>query len=215
MAQETLSPRITLIGMGGMGTPLLPVLSKLKPELVTVWDADTVSEANLINQMYWKPVDVGKLKAIVASKWLCESGIDAKFRARRYTNQPLFDSVVIAAVDSLESRRAIWHGVKESQKTDKRVEFFLDGRLSRDHPFFCQLFTIDTSNPDACEAYEENLAGAEHADSGRRSHDMVPAPIVLSGLIATFIVRWHRRDRLPLPWQTVWDGVGMTLMSFS
>mgnify|MGYP001558793434 CR=1 FL=1 len=200
---------LTLIGVGGISTALLPALVRLRPRHVTLWDDDLISPENLVNQFFWKEADVGRPKAIVAAEWLLAAGVEANAVPDRYRGTPLFDTIVIAAVDSLESRRQIWRGVMSEES---RVKLLLDGRLSRETPFFLQLFVISTDDVSAPERYEPWLVGDGEADTGRRNLDMVPAPLVLSGLISTLVVRWSRGD--DLPWQIMWDGAGMSLVSF-
>jgi hypothetical protein len=197
---------ITLIGLGGIGTPLLSVLAKVRPPRVTLWDDDTVESHNLITQQ-WSGADVGVAKVVAAASWLQQVGVPTEAVQQRYREPLPFDGIVISAVDSIESRRAIWQGVKHPESA---VTLFLDGRLSRESPLFAQLFVIPISDPERCELYEEWFAIDGGADSGRRDLDMIPAPIVLSGLIATILVRWSRKDRLP--WQVIWDGMSMSLV---
>lgn len=198
-----------LIGVGGIGTALLPGLARLQPERLTLWDDDVVSEDNLINQLFWHPEDVGTPKVDAAAAWLSRSGLTIETHASRYTGEVFTDTIVIAGVDSMESRRLIWRGTK---RADSRTKLLLDGRLSRETPFFLQLFAIPLDDPFASEAYEQWLEGDGELDTGRRDLDMVPAPQVLSGLISTLVVRWSRGDNLP--WQVMWDGVSMSLASF-
>lgn len=201
-------PSVTLIGVGGIGTALLPVLARLKPKQVIIWDDDLVKPENLVNQLLWDQADIGKHKSVAAAERLAGSDISVSAVTTRYDGTGHFDTIVIAAVDSMESRRLIWEGVKKSERTT----FLLDGRLSRETPYFLQLFAIQMNDPYACTSYEEWLVGDGEPDTGRRDIDMVPAPLVLSGFIGTLLVRGSRGD--DLPWQIVWDGMSMTLVSF-
>jgi hypothetical protein len=203
---------LTLIGVGGLGTALLPALYRLKPKRLTLWDDDIITPENLVNQLFWKSEHVGLPKVIVAAEMLRENGLRPTTSQSRYVAEELFDDVVIAAVDLMDSRRAIWNGVKASQKSHSPVKLLLDGRLSRESPFFLQLFSIDTTNPDAYAAYENWLTDDDTSDSGRRDPDMISAPLVLSGFMTMLLIQWSRGGRLP--WQTVWSGVDMSLTSF-
>ncbi|HYF28967.1 MAG TPA: ThiF family adenylyltransferase [Candidatus Paceibacterota bacterium] len=206
--EEPVVPAITLIGVGGIGTALLPLLARLHPAQVTLWDNDIVNEHNLVNQFLWRTGDVGKHKALVAGSRLAEATVAARAVPRRYEGIGRFDTIVIAAVDSMESRRLVWNGAKGA---GSGVQLFFDGRLSRETPFYFQLFAIRMDDSDAREAYEGWLEGDGEPDTGRRNFDMVPAPLVLSGVIGTLIVRWSRK--MDLPWQVIWDGASMSLVS--
>lgn len=208
---SNLHETITLIGAGGIGVALLPVLARFQPARVTIWDDDIVKPENLINQLFWMPENVGFSKAVVAAKWLDRAGMTEVYGfGGRYLGSRHFDTIVISAVDSMESRRLIWSGTKEERSECKLL---LDGRLSRETPHFFQLFAIQMNDSYARESYEELLEGDGEPDTGRRDIDMVPAPLVLSGIIGTLLVRWSRGD--DLPWRVDYDGVNMTLTSFA
>lgn len=199
---------ITMIGAGGIGSFAMLLLSKLPIGRVTVWDDDRVEERNLVNQL-WFGAEVGMNKAEAAAGFLRRSGIDAVARPVRYAGEPCVDDIVVAAVDSIPDRLLAWEGAK---KGGVRDALYLDGRLSREDPFYMQLFAIPLRSTDLWEAYEGWLSGEGQPDTGRRDHDMVPAPFVLTGVMGTIMVRWLRGDRA-LPWQVAYNGLGMTLES--
>lgn len=70
MRQEPLSSthsiRVAVIGIGGTGCALLPLLASLPLASITLIDGDTVEAANLSRQPLYVPGDVGRMKVEVA-----------------------------------------------------------------------------------------------------------------------------------------------------
>lgn len=62
--------RIALIGIGGTGCALLPLLAGMAFSRITLVDGDTVEAANLPRQPLYGPADVGRLKVTVAAEHL-------------------------------------------------------------------------------------------------------------------------------------------------
>ncbi len=117
---EILSERVhvALVGAGGSGSLMLSGLARLDAAIralghpgldVTVYDPDTVSEANLGRQLF-APADVGQHKAAVlvtrANAWFGTrwESVAAKFDPEDY--QPFSDAVgiVVSCVDSAKAR---------------------------------------------------------------------------------------------------------------
>lgn len=66
MDLKTGSMRITVVGAGGTGCALLPLLATMQPALMRVVDGDTVEPANLSRQPLYGAADVGRPKATTA-----------------------------------------------------------------------------------------------------------------------------------------------------
>lgn len=61
--------RIALIGVGAIGSALLPRLLRMPFSVITLVDGDRVEEKNLDRQELFAPVDVGRPKVDVALAW--------------------------------------------------------------------------------------------------------------------------------------------------
>lgn len=115
---------VTVIGGGGIGSPLVLALAKMGVEDLTVFDFDAVGDENLASQWY-RTEDVGKPKvAALSESARAYAGVDLKVRAERYEDQPL-EGVVIAAVDSMAVRARIW----EQVKLNPSVDLYVDARM--------------------------------------------------------------------------------------
>ncbi|ADY27485.1 PRTRC system ThiF family protein (plasmid) [Deinococcus proteolyticus MRP] len=116
--------RIALIGAGGTGSELLSHLLRLHQALislqqpgldVTVYDADQVSESNLVRQRFSTP-DLGQNKAITLVRRINLAGnVSWRARPQHYTGEFLQADIVISCVDS-RSTRAELHGAARQQR---------------------------------------------------------------------------------------------------
>jgi NAD(P)-dependent dehydrogenase (short-subunit alcohol dehydrogenase family) len=152
---------VTVIGAGGIGAATVVALAKTGFENITVYDFDTVEEHNLPNQLL--PMWVGDQDTMEWGKatalfHLVHDVADIAITPinERYTDQPLGEiviaAIVIAAVDSLDTRQSIWEQVQSSMDT----LFFLDGRMAITS---MDLYAIDMMDEEAVNKYEESLTG--------------------------------------------------------
>lgn len=99
--------RIDLIGAGGNGSWLLPLLTRLAEHIpleISVIDFDTIEEKNTKNQNL-PFIHKGKPKAEVLTSHynnICRPIFPLKFEVKKYTPRPT--DIVISAVDNNESR---------------------------------------------------------------------------------------------------------------
>jgi molybdopterin/thiamine biosynthesis adenylyltransferase/rhodanese-related sulfurtransferase len=81
--QESLAAaRVLVIGAGGLGSAVLPILAAAGIGSVTVVDDDLVDESNLHRQTLYSPADVGRAKAEAAAEALSRLSPDATITAR-------------------------------------------------------------------------------------------------------------------------------------
>ena len=97
--------KIMVIGAGGIGSFLIPLLDRVNEYQINVWDDDIVEKKNLSYQDYYEN-DVGKHKTEVMAK---RYGSVYSHPYRVLTKQQLkgYD-LVICCVDNLELRRLLY-----------------------------------------------------------------------------------------------------------
>jgi adenylyltransferase/sulfurtransferase len=71
--------RVLVIGVGGLGTPILQYLSAGGVGHLGIVDNDQVNESNLQRQILFGVKDLGKLKSIIARERLSQLNPDAEF----------------------------------------------------------------------------------------------------------------------------------------
>lgn len=64
------SARIVVIGAGGLGSSLLPLLAAAGIGTIEIFDGDRVEQSNLGRQMIYRESDIGKAKAEIAAVFL-------------------------------------------------------------------------------------------------------------------------------------------------
>lgn len=182
---------VTIIGLGAIGSHVARVLSQLGTCRFCLYDPDTVGEENLATQWY-RAGDIGRAKAEalrdVLMAFLPDLQID--IRVEPYADQPL-DGIVVVGTDTMESRAAVWHTVRESS----HVVLLVDGRTAGEE---LHVHTIRPAFPDDVRWYEESLVpDHQAADVPCTAAGAAHVQFVIAGTMATHVVRWINRQSYP------------------
>jgi molybdopterin/thiamine biosynthesis adenylyltransferase len=105
---------LRLIGAGGIGSLTAVMLAKMSDGDVMVYDDDTVDEINIATQFY-RTEDIGRKKANTIAELSNQFSDTAQFIPvpERYPSSRQNPAwMVISAVDSIESRKAIWQDLR-------------------------------------------------------------------------------------------------------
>jgi hypothetical protein len=176
---------ITVIGAGGIGAALVVALAKTGFEKITVFDFDTIEEHNLPNQLLpmlvGEDTTVGSFKVVELARLVWElTGVHINPVALRYTTQSLGE-IVIAAVDTMAVRKAIWEQASQSMDT----LLYMDGRMAATS---MDLYTVDMMNEKAVNAYGGTLFSDDEAD---------PTPCTAKAtMFNSFIIAGHMTSLL-------------------
>ena len=114
---------VTVVGVGGTGSFLIPKLARLNIALkafghlglyVTVFDDKKVSTSNPVRQLH-SPVDIGKDKAeVLISRINRYYGLDWKANNFLFRESPKYSTnVIISCVDNVEARKVIKKAFKD------------------------------------------------------------------------------------------------------
>ena len=118
---------IGILGLGGIGSQLVPLLSIMGFKKITGWDHDTLEEHNLSTTMYPQGA-LGKLKAEVAenvSKMYSVNPKGMKFYDEYYDEDSPTLPKIVVCFDNMESRLIAYTKWLEQ---DNR-KFFIDLRM--------------------------------------------------------------------------------------
>jgi molybdopterin/thiamine biosynthesis adenylyltransferase len=109
--------RVSIIGAGGIGAPATLALAKMGVPQIEVWDSDTVGEENLGPQIYG-PKEVGIPKVLALSRFIKRHApwCDLTTKHAMYEGEDLDCDVIVAAVDSLSTRKVIWGAIDNDSR---------------------------------------------------------------------------------------------------
>lgn len=193
---EKLSFPITVIGAGAIGSATVVTLAKMGCPNIMVWDADTLEDVNIPNQLC-KPAMISRPKVEALAELVDElTEIQIKQVNRRYMGQSL-EGVVIVTVDNMTTRQKVWKRVKLNRK----VPLLLDSRMGAE---FARIYAIFPANVVDGDFYEQNLYNSDDAERLPCSaRSIIYCPTVIAGYIA-LLVKQHAVGQ-PLPREVLID----------
>lgn len=145
---------VTMIGVGGLGSPTAMALAKMGIQEFHIYDPDTVEQHNVPNQMY-SLGDIGKSKVEAIRDVIQGMGADPNIYFEAFENQQI-QGVVIVTVDSMAARKLVWDKVKFSPM----VPLLIDARMGAEEG---RIFTANPSDLDDIKRYESYLYTDEEA----------------------------------------------------
>ncbi len=196
---------LTIIGLGGIGSPTAYTARKMGFGDITLWDHDIVEAHNLPSQHYDRE-DLGKSKAAGMERQLTAS-LDADCRitatARRFGGGDTLEGVVISGVDSMSARQEIWSAVMQSVAM---VPLYIDGRIGvewdeerrRVNAELIEIFTVVPARLADCDLYEAQLFPDADAAPFRCTAQAVAylGPLV-AGFISANLRKWFMGEPYP------------------
>ncbi len=203
---------VTLIGGGGIGSNLLPLIVRCGPSRLTIWDDDIAKQVNLAQQQFMA-LEIGKPKAEILARTAVKMNpaLSVVYKTARFERGYHLDDLVISGVDSMESRRLVFD---EVCRQSERVALFVDGRLSRSSNEWAELYFIDPKKEGEVEFYREWLYTEEEAvpKEPRPTKLSAHTPMLLAGLFGAGMARWVHEGRHPL--KVTLDASTFTLLAF-
>lgn len=157
--------RIVLAGLGGIGSYVAFLLSRLKPNAIYMYDPDIVETVNMSGQLYSNN-NIGDFKAtaIYNMMQLYSGFYNGIARARKYESASVKENIMICGFDNMEARKVFYESwlyrVQEydQRNLDASHLLFIDGRLAAEE---FQVFAITGDNKEAMERYEEEWLFAD------------------------------------------------------
>ena len=147
---------VRLIGAGGIGAMTAMMLAKMSDGVVYVYDDDRVDEVNIATQFH-ETADIGRYKADAIAFRAMRQSDSVTFVAvpERYPSSRVTPAwLVISAVDSIQSRKAIWKDLS----LVPTWHWYLDARMG------AEKFELYCISRDDLDWYAGVLAGQADGD---------------------------------------------------
>lgn len=179
---------IIVAGIGGIGSYIVFLLSRMNPNNIIVFDPDIVESANLSGQLYCtSDIGVSKTSAISRMTSLYSQYMRISCFARRYEDYSNTRDIMICGFDNMAARKTFfnnWCGrVNSYQGKDKKNCLFIDGRLAAEN---FQILCIRGDDAYNIERYKnEFLFSDEEADATICSYKQTS---FCANMIASYIV---------------------------
>lgn len=149
--------RITMAGLGGIGSWAALLLSRLNVKNIRLIDPDNVEEVNMAGQLYRKGhVGISKVNSTFYNIEEFSDYYRTDFQKRYIEECSLYDNVLICGFDNMEARKHafhMWrHRIDALSSADKKKSLFIDGRLDAED---LQIFCITGDNEYFIDKYEK------------------------------------------------------------
>ncbi|MCB9367509.1 MAG: ThiF family adenylyltransferase [Calditrichaeota bacterium] len=181
---------VTLIGLGSIGSVTGLYLAKMGVCNLTCFDADIVDIHNVSNQAYGMS-DVGLLKADAFSVLVeNQTGLLSNSTCLQYDGRRL-SGVVISAVDSMESRKAIWKSIRDQAG----VQVYIDSRMA------LNTMDIHIANPQIREervAYSRTIVSDDQTlQEPCTARTVCYTPLMAASVVCNLVKRYVNNEQLP------------------
>jgi hypothetical protein len=196
---------VTLIGAGGIGSPVALAVAKMGCRRLTLYDPDLIQPHNLPNQVY-RLGDIGRPKVEALAELLGEFASPAVQAIQAAVAGQHLDGVVVSAVDSMASRERIW---RDSIRYRGSVPLYIDARMGAE---VCRVLTVRPCDPDDVRRYEATLFTDDlAAEAPCTAQAIIYTTFGVAALVANQIKRFARDE--PLARDIVFDFVTLTVLS--
>lgn len=213
---------VVLAGVGGIGSYVAFLLSRLDIASLIMYDPDTVEEGNLSGQLYGA-ANINGYKVIEMANLLHSFSHFDRVRVHNseYTAVSNVAPIMICGFDNMEARKIFYNNWKNYLSTFKTREpyydaLYIDGRLAAEK---LQIFCITADDTRAMEEYEKEwLFTDDEADETICSYKQTTfmANMIASMMVNLFVnfIANHCPDILiprDLPFITEYDASTMYL----
>jgi len=181
----------TVIGLGGIGSPVGMTIGKMGAQDMELWDADTIERHNLPNQFYRLDQLEQKKAEALAKNIRDYAQVDIVPITRMYTDEPL-GGIVISGVDKIEQRKIIWEGVKR-HKGD--LLLYIECRMAAE---FFQIFPVVMNDARYTDWYEARLNnGKKPSRAACTEQTLFFNVMACAGYVGEFVKKFLMKQPVP------------------
>lgn len=157
--EEIQKQTVTLAGVGGIGSYVGFLLSRLKPNRLIIYDPDRVETVNISGQLY-SQTDVGRYKSAALADMVMNYAnyCDIVALPDRFENDSEATDIMICGFDNMAARRTFYERWKQrvlsypADSDNRKKCLFIDGRLAAEE---FQVLSIQGDDERAMAAYED------------------------------------------------------------
>lgn len=147
--------RVTLAGLGGIGSYIGFLLSRLQVGYLSLYDPDIVEAVNISGQMY-PTSSIGNYKASALTDLIRNFSDFYKYRTftQRYEESCPTNPIMICGFDNMEARKVFFSNWLKHVRSTSHPEMclFIDGRLAAEE---FQILSIQGNDERAIKEYQE------------------------------------------------------------
>lgn len=210
---------ITLAGVGGIGSYVGFLLSRMNPKALFIFDDDTVEQANMSGQLYCSR-DIGKLKVNALSDMMkaYSNYYDVFSIPEKFTENCEGSDIMICGFDSMKARETffkVWlDRVHTLDAEDRKHCLFIDGRLAAEE---LQVYCVTGDNEWKIEEYKKSLFKDEDAEATVCSYKQTSytanmiGSIIVNAFINFVVNEMLEFEGRELPFMTQYNGTTMQL----
>ena len=188
LAPDEITKETTIIGAGGIGSPVMLMLIKMGFPKLRIFDPDIVEEHNVPNQLYgFEDSQKKKVDALAdnVNKYMY-SNQEATYTRTKWNGS--ITPIIISAVDSMGERIKIWKKIKDS-----KFELYVDARMGGE---LMRIYTVQ-NNASSKRFYETTLHSSAEADEVPCTARAVLYNIfIISGLIGMQLAKFIKKKEL-------------------
>nr|DAR32372.1 MAG TPA: ThiF family [Bacteriophage sp.] len=159
--------RVTLAGVGGIGSYVGFLLARTHVGRITLWDDDRVEEGNMSGQLYSNAHIGGYKVDALASQMVSYANFKDVLAIRvRITSETEVEAVTICGFDNMQARKDCYQAWKNRLSANPELAneaIFIDGRLAAEE---FQVLAIQGNDERAMKEYEDkwlfDSSEAEH-----------------------------------------------------
>lgn len=148
---------VILAGIGGIGSYVAYLLSRLRPNQIYLYDPDTVERANMSGQLFASNnMHCSKVSAISATMMNFSDYFNISAFPRRYSLGDFAAPIMMCGFDNMKARKLFynnWKKYAQELKNEKDTALFIDGRLAAEE---FQVFCIKGDDEYHMKQYEDN-----------------------------------------------------------
>lgn len=157
--EEIQKQTVTLAGVGGIGSYVGFLLSRLKPNRLIIYDPDRVETVNMSGQLYGQ-TDVGHYKCAALADMVMNYANYCNIVAldQRFEDDSEATDIMICGFDNMAARRTFYEKWKQrvlsypAGSDNRKKCLFIDGRLAAEE---FQVLSIQGDDERAMAAYED------------------------------------------------------------